>query len=98
MGLIQTLKDNLTILFPDTPTALRGALLRQKGKKHWHVGEMGTFVSIPEDYCDGEIYATQLSAQVISAEAGQLIVQAGEHQYVCLNDGQCQQGFGLLIH
>jgi hypothetical protein len=97
MKLFRKIMDWITILFPSDPIRLRQALLRQQGKVQWEAGESGVFITIPEDYCDGRIYATRLPAQVLKVSADQLVVRAGAHDYLCQTDGQCQNGFGVLV-
>jgi hypothetical protein len=97
MNLIRQLMDRITILFPPDPISLRNALLRQQGKAQWQAGESGVFISIPEDYCDGRIYTTRLPARVLKVTADHLLVQAGPHEYWCHANGECQDGFGILV-
>jgi hypothetical protein len=89
--------DFLTILFPNNPQRLREALLRQQGKNAWQTGDIGVFVTLPEDYCDGHIYTSRLPAQVIATTAEKIVVQAGDHHYTCSRDGNCLNGYGILV-
>jgi hypothetical protein len=97
MQIARHIMDFLTILFPKNPQRLREALLRQQGKGVWQIGDLGVFVTLPEDYCDGHIYTTRLPAVVISETAEKIVVQAGEHHYVCTRDGNCLDGYGVLV-